>query len=374
MHNARAAPRNAAPSARRDAEGLPAFEKSETNMSVLQERTLGLDRSALDARNVNFDSIPVIDIAALGSADRAEREQVAARIGDACERVGFFYVRNHGVAEADLAATYAAAEAFFSLPLEEKLRYDIHRLQRHRGYVPIGGLNADPHHVGAYDFQEAFEVSLEVPEDDPDYRAGNIMYGPNVWPERPAEFAEVVYRYFEAVRQLGRRLFRGFALALDMPEDFFEDKIDKPMAQLRVLYYPPHEGEVDPRRIGVGAHTDYECFTILAQSAPGLQVQNSAGEWIAAPPIPGTFVINIGDNMSRWTNGRFASTVHRVINATGDKRFSLPFFFGANYDAVVECLPTCTGPDNPPRHPPMLAGEWTVSNITAAYSYREHLR
>lgn len=339
-------------------------------MDDLQARTVGLDRASLGARSVNFDSIPVIDIGALVRGDRAGALSVAGQIGAACERVGFFYVTNHGVPESLQEDVYRVADAFFALPAHEKLRYDIHRLQRHRGYVPVGGLNADPHHAGAYDMHEAYEVSLELPPDDPDYLAGNLMYGPNVWPDRPADFESVVYRYFQAILALGQQIFRGFALALDLPENWFEDKIRKPMAQLRVLYYPPQQGEPDPRRLGVGAHTDYECFTILAQSERGLQVQNSAGEWIHAEPIPGTFVINIGDIMNRWTNGRFASTVHRVINRSGRKRFSLPFFFGADYDAVVECIPSCQGPAAPAKYAPIRAGDWTVSNITAAYTYR----
>ena len=182
-------------------------------------------------------------------------------------------------------------------------------------------------------------------------------------------FRDAVYGYYEAILALGHALFRGFALALDLPEDFFEDKIDKPMAQLRVIYYPPRQGPPDPQRLGIGAHTDYECFTVLAQRDPGLQVQNVAGEWIEAPPVPDTFVVNIGDTLAMWTNDRFISTVHRVISPTDRKRFSLPFFFGLNHDTVVRCLESCMGPGNPPRHAPVTAGDVTVSNITAAYTY-----
>ena len=197
------------------------------------------------------------------------------------------------------------------------------------------------------------------------------MYGPNVWPAEPADFHVVVYRYYEAILGLGRDLFRGFALAPDLPEHYFDTMIDKPMAQLRVLHYPPQPEPIDPRHIGVGAHTDYECFTILASSAPGLQVRNSDDQWIEAPPVPGTFVINIGDIMARWTNDVFLSTVHRVINTSGGKRFSMPFFFGANHSAEVRCLDSCHSDDRPARYPPITAGEWTVSNITAAYGYRK---
>jgi isopenicillin N synthase-like dioxygenase len=338
-------------------------------MSVLQERTVALDRSDLSAQEVDFTSIPLIDIADLRSADLEKRKAVAAKILDACERVGFFYVTNHGVPESVLQSVYEVADRFFALPLEEKLEVDIHKADRHRGYVPVGGLHADAHNTGSHDMQEGYELSLELPADDPDYLAGNPMYGPNVWPKRPADFKEIANAYYGEMIGLGRRLFSGFALALGLAEDWFEPRIDKPMGQLRVLYYPPQEGPIDPNRIGIGAHTDYECFTILAQSEHGLQVQNRRGEWIAAPPIPGAFVINIGDCMQRWTNDRFRSTVHRVINLSGKKRYSLAFFYGANYHTTIECLPTCQDAEHPPLHPPVRAGDWTVANIRAAYTY-----
>lgn len=338
---------------------------------TLQARTATLDRTDLSARSLDFDSIPIVSIAGLWSAQLEDRQAVADAIGAACRNVGFMYVTDHGVSQARIEAVYRAAAAFFDLPQEYKLRYDAKLLRRHRGYVGLGDLAADPHNQAAFDLQEAYEVSLELPATDPDYLAGNIMYGPNVWPDRPAEFRETVYGYYESVLAVGRRLFRGFALALDLPEDWFDDKIDKPMGQLRVIQYPPQPEPIDPHHIGVSPHTDYECFTVLAASAPGLQIRNRAGDWIDAPPVPGAFVINIGDIMERWTNDIFTSTVHRVINRTGAKRFALPFFFGANHDTVVTCLPSCHSADRPPRYPPTTAGEWTVGNITAAYAYRK---
>lgn len=340
----------------------------------LQDRTRGLDRADLRARRLDFAEIPVVDIARLASPDLAQRRAVAEDIGRIGETVGFLYVTGHGVPDGWVDDVYRVLAAFFALPMEGKLRYDIHALARHRGYVPPGGLNADPHKPGA-DLQEAMEIGLELPADDPDFLAGNMMYGPNVWPEQPADFAAVVYRYFEAVRALGHRLFGAFALYFGLPEDWFEDKIRKPMAQLRAIRYPPQPGVADtaPSDIGIGAHTDYECFTILAASAPGLQVRNRSGQWIEAPPVEGAFIINIGDIMERWTNGRFVSTVHRVINRNASDRYSLAFFFGADYDARIECLPTCATPDDPARYPPVTAGLWTTENIKAAYTYKPRM-
>jgi isopenicillin N synthase-like dioxygenase len=341
---------------------------------TLQSRTATLDRSDLSSKSEGFDRIPIIDIGDLWSEQLAHREAVAEAIGHACRKVGFFYVTNHGVPQPLIDAVYRVADEFFQRPMDAKQRYSIERLGRHRGYVAIGQLAADAHDSGAFDFHEGYEISLELPADDPDYLAGNIMYGPNVWPENPPDFQAVVYRYYEAILALGHDLFRAFALVLGLPEIYFEAFIDKPMAQLRVLHYPPQPEPVDPRHIGVGAHTDYECFTILASSAPGLQVQNLAGQWVDAPPVPGAFIINIGDIMARWTNDVFLSTVHRVINRSGARRFSLPFFFGANHNAEVRCLDSCRSDDRPARYSPVTAGEWTVSNISAAYTNRKNSR
>jgi isopenicillin N synthase-like dioxygenase len=339
-------------------------------MQDFQSHTRSLDRRDQSARRLDFSEIPKVDIAALRGGAPAAAKAVGEALAEAMETVGFVYITGHGVPDAEMAATWDAMRRYFALPDAEKRKLDIHQLARHRGYVPFKGLHADPH-AGGPDLQEAFELGLELPDDDSDYLAGNMMYGPNVWPEEPADFRPALSTYFDNVHAIGRLMFRGVALGLDLPPDWFEDKIRKPMTQLRAIHYPPQaEDDAEGREIGIGAHSDYECFTILAASSPGLQVRNRRGEWIEAPPLPGAFIINIGDIMERWTNGRFVSTVHRVINRTGGERYSLAFFFGADYHATVECLPSCHGPGNPPKYPPVTAGEWTTGNIKAAYTYK----
>lgn len=344
-------------------------------MSELQSRTkTDIDRENMWAQKLDFDSIPIIDIADLTSPDHGMRSAVAVQISQACERVGFFYVKNHGVSEGLVNEVYTVAREFFALPVGEKQAVDITRSNRHRGYCAMGVLQADVNNVGAVDRQEAYEVSVELSEDDEDYLAGNPMYGPNLWPARPTAFRTKTSAYVDEMVRLGSLLFQGFALALGLDEHWFDDKITKPMGQLRVIHYPPEEpGPINPKMIGIGAHTDYECFTILSQSASGLQVQNASGQWVAAPPIDGALLINIGDCMERWTNDRFRSTLHRVINLSGGERYSLAFFFGANYHAVVECLPGCVSEGRPAKYPAVRAGEWTIRNIQAAYKYKPQL-
>jgi len=319
------------------------------------------------------DTIPLVDVGALAGGDRAARLATARRVREVCETIGFMYITNHGVPRGAVEDALATTRGFFALPLDAKMRYDIARIGRHRGYVPIGGLTAGAE--GEVDEQEGFEVALELPESDADYRAGSYIYGPNVWPHEVAGFREAIYGYFDHMLALGHGLFRLFALALELPEDFFLPAVSKPMAQLRLVRYPTQPPASDERRHpGVGAHTDYECFTILWQSDRGLEVRTPDGRWIEAPPVADTFVINIGDMMQRWTNDLFVSTPHRVLNVTGRERYSLPFFFGANHDTVVRPLAACTGPGRPPRYPPTRCGYWTERMHTEAYAYRRRDR
>ncbi|MGI9301893.1 MAG: isopenicillin N synthase family dioxygenase, partial [Gammaproteobacteria bacterium] len=213
----------------------------------------------LSAKRLAFREIPVIDIAGLFSRDNDAVHEVAAKIGDACRNVGFFYVSHHGVSAQVVDSLLEHTQRFFALPIADKMKYDITAVQRHRGFVPFGGLTAAVD--GKPDFQEAFEVSVELPESDPDYLAGNMMYGPNVWPEHLPGFREGVYGYFEAAMNLGSILARAFAITLRQPENYFETCMNKPITQLRLLYYPPQEDRSDELGIGVGTHCDYEMFT-----------------------------------------------------------------------------------------------------------------
>lgn len=165
--------------------------------------------------------------------------------------------------------------------------------------------------------------------------------------------------YFDHITLLSRSLLRAFALALDLREDHFLASFRKPQTQLSLLHYPPQPPAAPEDEYGIRPRADATAFSMLYQDeVGGLQVQGLDGGWIAAPPIPGTYVINIGDMMARWTNDRFASTKHRVFNRTGRERYSLPFFGIPDFDAVVECLPTCHGPGNPPKYPPLKVGDF----------------
>ncbi|HYG84825.1 MAG TPA: 2-oxoglutarate and iron-dependent oxygenase domain-containing protein [Azospirillum sp.] len=312
-----------------------------------------------------FDRIPLVDIAALRRSDANAKAAVAAEIGRACREVGFLYVTGHGVRQALIDGVVAQARRLYALPDEAKRALYIGRSSNHRGYVPPGEevFSDDP--TTTPDSKEGFDLARDLPADDPDYVAGNRLLGPNVWPDLTG-FREAVTAYYDAAMGLGTVLFRGFALALGLEEGYFDRFLTKPTSQLRLLHYPPRDAAAPG--MGIGAHTDYECFTILYPTEPGLQVMNADGRWIDAPPIPGAFVINIGDMMEAWTNGRFIATAHRVVSPPVE-RFSFPLFCAVDYGTLVEPLPACVSPDDPPRYAPRIAGEHLLAQTMRTFRY-----
>ena len=306
----------------------------------------------------DFDTVPVIDFAGMLTGDPEAKVEVGANLRDACSNVGFFYIKNHGVPQSLIDRTFAESERFFRIPREEKFAIHVKKSPHLIGYVGMGEENADPV-AGKGDVHEGYDFIAEDARTAFGFMEGDFRKTGNQWPANLPGFREVMTEYSIAVRLLARRLFAAFALGLDLPEDYFAPMSDKPMALTRMMYYPSQSGPLDLANMGVGAHTDHECFTILAQdSIPALQVRNRRGQWIDAPPIPGAFVVNIGDLMARWTNGAFASTFHRVFNASGHERYSIPTFVGANADTVIRALPSCISDENPPKYEPVVAGEY----------------
>lgn len=198
------------------------------------------------------------------------------------------------------------------------------------------------------------------------------MSGANVWPDHPS-FKSTVSDYYAEILTLARRMIKLFAEVLLLPPDFFDSLVSTPGAMGRMIHYPPQTAS-DPNALGIGAHTDIECFTILRQgTVPALQILNVNGEWIQAPPIPNTFVVNIGDMLARWTNDRFISTVHRVWNITGQERYSIPFFFGVNYDATIKTLDSCLDDGQESKYEPVLAGDYVWKRLSKSRLPAEQL-
>ena len=314
-----------------------------------------------------MNALPVIDVSPLAGGDAAARRAVAADLGRACREVGFFYASGHGLPAALFERAFGAARAFFALPDEDKAAVAIERSPHNRGYVRLGGESLDPSKPA--DLKEAFNIGIDLAADDPDVVAGVPFRGVNLWPVLP-DFREATTAYFDAVLALGRRLHTAIALDLGVPENFFADKLDRPMATLRLLRYPPAPEKMAEGQRGAGTHTDYGNLTLLAtDGTAGLEVQGRDGRWIDAPHIDGAFVCNIGDCLTRWTNDVYVSTPHRV-RPPARERLSIAFFLDPNPDAVVAALPSCVGPDRPARYPPTTGAAYLAERLDATYTFR----
>ena len=324
--------------------------------------------------------IPVIDLAPLRGGDVAARRSVAAEIDRAFTTVGFCYVRNHGVPQPVIDAAFAAAEAFYQLPASTKNDLAVDALFRgytgpavtmsaYREYAEDGGVSAKDA-VETVGGKELFNFSMEGQHEDPDSDPQGWTYGPNQWPGFMPEFRTALYAYYEAVSGVGDDLLRGVALAMGADEDFFLRKYVKNTGQCTVLHYPP----LSPDEVAAGVessteHCDFSCITVLYQdNVGGLQViERSSGEWIDAPPVHGTFVINVGDMLARWTNHRYVSTPHRVMNLSGRERYSIGTFYNPEARAAVD--PRDLGvADDQALYPPVFAGRYVRARFEELYA------
>lgn len=304
----------------------------------------------------HFNTIPTIDIAPLMSGDADGAHRIAPALGAAARDVGFLAITGHGCPQETIDALVGAARSFFAQPLEKKMQVYIGRSQNHRGYVPPG---EEVFYGGGIDAKEAFDLAIDLPTDDQEAQRFPMMLGPNQWPDLPG-FRQSVQAYYDAVFAIGRRLMGGFALALGKPADFFDRQITKPPSQLRLIHYPFDPNAADAA--GIGAHTDYECFTLLLPTAPGLEVRNGAGDWIDAPTPPGAFMVNIGDMLELMSGGQFVATQHRVRRVSCE-RYSFPLFFSLDYDARVAPF---TGDLS---RPALVAGEHLYAQTVKTFRY-----
>mgnify|MGYP000162147264 CR=1 FL=1 len=310
--------------------------------------------------------LPVIDLEPLVSNAPGGLEKVAAEIGNAAREIGFFYVRNHGVSGELMESTFAAAHRFFAEPIAAKMALTKDFYKTNRGYVPMKGESLDPDRPA--DLKEAFNIGLDLAPDDPRILAGEPFRAVNQWPDLPG-WKETVLSYFNSVWSLGRLIHRAVAADLGTDPDYFEDKLDAPLATLRLLHYPPQPAGAEAGQIGAGTHTDYGNLTVLLPDAVGgLEVRRRDGVWLKAPTIEGAFICNIGDCLMRWTNDVYVSTPHRVVNAGGRQRYSIAFFLDPNPDAQVVCLPGCMGEGEAARYAPISGADYLKSKLDASYA------
>jgi isopenicillin N synthase-like dioxygenase len=296
--------------------------------------------------------LPLIDVGGLRGGDPTEVKRIADEIGRAARDIGFFRIASHGLDPDLIEATYRIAAKFFAQPEDAKQRVYIGHSPNHRGYVPFSekGDYADEIHRS----YEAFDLGLDLPWDDPDFLAGNRVLGPNVWPEL-AGFKETVSRYYTEIAILGRLICGALELHLGLPTGAMTDQMSKPISQLRLLHYVRANETTDHKSVNMGAHTDYECLTLLHTRNEGLQVMTQDDHWIDVPVDPNVYVVNIGDMLEAWSNGLFRSTPHRVLNLSPE-RFSMPYFVAANHDAEIRPFAQLIGDGEKPRYAPFMAG------------------
>ena len=331
-------------------------------------------------------AIPTIDLTPFASdaaqlGDQASR--TAAEIDGALREVGFVTVVGHGVPDDVRGRYFDAIREFFALPLERKEAIAIGRSEFHRGYVGLGAEslegalgNVDDAigSAAAGDLKETLDTGTEYALDHPLVVAGTPLHGPNQWPDLPG-FREAYDAYRTAVVEAALRMQRGMATALGLAPTFFEDQPGDTMFHLRLIHYPPRSRVTPaPGQLGCGAHTDYGTLTVLADDGVGgLQVQRRSGEWVDVNVPAGHLVVNIGDLMAIWTNDRWVSNPHRVVNPPGRDRYSSPLFVTPPFHLRIETLPSCRDADGGSRHEPLVSGPYLLSRFDGTHAYRNPL-
>jgi len=314
--------------------------------------------------------LPVIDVAPAFAGEPGAAVRAAEAIRRACEDVGFYVLVGHGLDPAVVERAFAANAAFFEAPLERRLEIRIDRNQS--GFQPLKQSLIRSSAVAENTQPDVCEIVIlrrDLPPDHPDVLAGRRFRQPNKWPAWMPEFREAFAPYLDRMEDLGRRLLPLYARALGLPDDHFAPFFREAQIAVSVAHYPPDETPAEGQ-YGLAPHTDAGFLTMIPQTGtPGLEIGLPSGEWIEPPAMPGAVLVNSGDMLRRWTNDLFLSTPHRVVVSRGRHRHSNPFFFNPSLDAVIDCLPTCTGPDRPPRHPPIRYEDHYLSYIRANYAH-----
>jgi isopenicillin N synthase-like dioxygenase len=318
-------------------------------------------------------AIPVIDVAPAFRGEPSGVDAVARQVRAACEHTGFFYVAGHGAPQEVVDAAFRASREFHALPLEDKLRLRLN--ENNIGYLAVNQSmqrHSTVHKATRPNFNESFFISHEREADHPEVVAAKPLRGRNQWPQGHDAMRSTMVRYFKTMEALGERLLPVLARSLEMPADHFGPFFsNEAHINLRFLHYPPQETD-DDEQFGQGPHTDNSFITMLArEDVPGLAVRLPSGDWLQPPVIPGTFLVNLGNVMKRWSNDRFHSTPHGVVNDSGTDRYSIAFFYSPNPDSTIECLPTCVGPDNPPRYAPAVYRDMVLEFYSANYFHQK---
>lgn len=316
-------------------------------------------------RHTAFTELPIVDIASLFSSDIKGRTLAANKLDKAAREAGFLYIKGHQVDVHLIKRLKAVAKEYFTQDIKAKMNDYIGLSTNHSGYVPQGEetFYGEAIQNNQADLKESYDIGPETPS----LMTRFVKDAGTRWPANNRHFKKIISDYYTAMVKLSHTLFKGFALALSLPENTFTQHLNQPPSQLRLLHYfdKPDATENDS---GIGAHTDYEFFTILLPTSPGLQVLNGAKQWIPVPVVDDCFVVNIGDMMELMTNGHYQATPHRVIQVKKE-RYAFPFFASLDYDKVVEPIASFIVDGEEANYKPVVCGDHLLAQTVNTFSY-----
>jgi isopenicillin N synthase-like dioxygenase len=320
-------------------------------------------------------TLPIIDVSSFGpGASRTpESDAIAESIDRACCETGFLLIAGHGIRPETRAAMFEQMERFFALPVSEKEKIAIGKSAYHRGYVGLATESLDDANTMAGDLKETIDTGRDYGPEHPEVLRGTPLHGMNQLPDLPG-FREVYEQYRDEAIAAAERVQRAMARALGLPDDYLVS-LGETMYHLRMVHYPAQD-RLPPAQgqLGCGAHTDYGTLTLLADDGVGgLQVMKRDGSWIDAVVPEDLYVCNLGDLFAIWTNDRWVSNPHRVINPPTRDRYSIPLFVTPPFHARIECLPTVLAPGEQPKYEPLVAGPYLLSRFDSTHSYRNTL-
>ena len=320
-----------------------------------------------------MNDFPIVDISPFYSGNGVEKRELAKQVDSICRETGFLAITGHRINKATIDSAWNSARRFFDLPVEEKLKNKALEGGNPYGYIPFAvealaksrGQDTPP------DLKETLNMGpLQRPDNLGDTPGAKFTYSPTLWPENPPELKDAFISYFRELSDLGANIMKIFALALDLPENYFDRYLDSPASAMRAINYPENRNPPKKGQQRAGAHSDYGSLTILLpeEGSCGLEIFTPRGEWQEVPVIPGAFVVNIGDMLSTWTNGRWVSTLHRVKVSENSveilpRRQSMAFFHMPNWDTEIACIATCLEEGEKPKYPPVTAGAYLMAKF-----------
>ena len=332
-----------------------------------------IDITPYIAQSIADEEIPIIDVGSYLNGDLGARDQLAVDLRAIQESLGFFVIVNHGVSQDLIDNSFEQVAKLFALPLQTKMKYQVG--YHHIGYIPDRASSVRPHDVkiseshknDKKDVNEGWAFMRDRLPSDAKVLANMRHRNTNKWPEELPDFKAVLLEYQSSMTELALNMLPAYACALEMPADFFDDKFTLPEFYNRCSWYPPCF--LEESHLSVGPHADHSSMTYLPlMDVPGLEVMAPSGKWMEVSPLRGGIVVNTGEFMNRWTNGRFIATPHRVVPPKRD-RYALTFFFNTNDETIAEPLPTCISPGDQPKYDPIAFHDYQVSYLDGNYIY-----